>query len=450
MKNIAEIEITDLSHDGRGVGRTLPVKNASARIGNGLNSKSKSGQGKACFVAGALPGEKVSWKKTNSKRSFDEGVLVDLIKPSDKRVHPKCTYYDECGGCQLQHFDSSAQIEWKQDQLKQAVVRADFNPKNWLPALSRDFWNYRRRSRLAVQFEKDGQVVIGYRKKKSKALVKIDRCEVLDESLNHIFPLLISLARLLKKSGITEFELTKADSAIAICAYITKSANDGLQGKLSEKLELFDSQDEIQLWQKRPKERAEPISSKKILYSAITDKTKMSFIPGQFLQVNSSMNQAMVAQSLELAQPSKKTRVLDLFCGAGNFSLAFAEHCEHVFGVEGSSELCHQAATNAQEQGYSNTEFQMADLSKIDQLSFLQPQDIDLVVLDPPRTGALNLIPWILKLNADKILYISCHPATMVRDVSLLKECYEVDSIGVMDMFPHTAHLEAMLLLTRK
>lgn len=449
MKNLSEITITDLSHDGRGVGRLSQNDQRSPSAGSGLSKSAVPKKGKACFIEGGLPGEKILWKKTNSKRSFDEGVLVEIVSPSLQRVEPRCEYYKQCGGCQLQHMDATAQLQWKQEQLKTTMTRAGIIPNKWLPALSTESWNYRRRTRLAVNFNKDGSISIGYRRKQSKSIVAISRCEVLDESLNQVIPLLELLARLLKKNGLTEFELSRADTAISLCFSVTKPVDKSLSDRLISSVKELAIDDSIQLWQRLPKESATPISTEQALEVSLTNRTKMRFVPGQFLQVNGSMNRAMIAQALDLTSPNKNTRMLDLFCGAGNFSLAFAEYCDEVLGVEGSNVLCQQAATNAQESGYSNANFQVVNLDKPEQFKQIKPKDLSLVVLDPPRSGAINLIPWLRDLNAEKILYISCHPATMVRDIELLKNSYQVESIGVMDMFPHTAHLEAMTLLTK-
>lgn len=436
---IQEIQIHDLSHDGRGVGRLFSA-----------NSEKK---GKACFVSGALPDEQVRWKRTKSKSSFDEGVLVELITASSDRVEPQCKYYESCGGCQLQHMAPDAQLSWKEHQLMSAVEKAGLEPKNWLPALSKDVWGYRRRARLAVNYKsagKKGTVKIGFREKGSHQIVEISQCLVLDDRLNKLIPYLGSLAKQLKNHGLTQIELSAADSQLAVCFYVKRAIVDS-------EITCLELKEQAQTWFRLPGQQAQLIQHQVIegsglespLATKLTNKIEMIFTPSQFIQVNGSMNRAMIAQAIELSQPNASTRVLDLFCGAGNFSLAFAEHSMHVHGIEGSSSLCRQADSNAQQQGYTNLDFQVMDLDKSGKFKSIATDNVDLVILDPPRAGAASLVPWLNKSGAEKLLYISCHPATMVRDLQGLSEKYRIDSMGVMNMFPHTAHLEAMALLIK-
>lgn len=433
IKAISEIDIHDLSHDGRGVGRQP--------------TSGKQKQGKTCFVEGALPGEQIKWRCTKSKGSFDEGELVEIIQPSDERVEPRCAYYSNCGGCQLQHLNPLAQLKWKETQLRNMVKRSGLEPESWLPPLSSNAWGYRRRTRLFVAYSKQGKVQIGFKRKASRDLVAIQRCDVLDERLNNLFPLLMEISQELRPYGLNQFELSAAEANLGICLNLKKQ----IDSKLLQ--QWIDQYPQLQFWQRLPKQAAQPVGEATPLIAQLTEKTSMAFTPGQFVQVNGSMNRAMIAQALELTQPGKKDRVLDLFSGAGNFSLAFAEQARYVLGAEGSAELCKQAELNAKALGFSNTEFRVVDLDKPEQFGLLGKagkDSFDLVILDPPRAGAFKLMPWLQKLKAPKMLYISCHPATMVRDIKALMPDYKLDSIGVMDMFPHTAHLEAMALLSMR
>jgi len=424
-----EIDIHDLSHDGRGVGR-MPELSAS--------------QGKACFVSGALPGERVQWKLTKSKRSFNEGNLLEVIKASSDRVEPVCEFYEACGGCQLQHLKPDAQLAWKERQLIKAVDKAGLNSINWLSPLSRGAWNYRRRARLAVSYKARDNVQIGFRSKGSHSLAEINKCVILDKRLNNLIPDLKKLAIELKNNGLTQIELSAADNQLAVCCYVKKPF-------VSHELDSwFELNAKAQIWLRLPGQDACPVSDDpQPLMTMLTDNTQMNFTPSQFVQVNSEMNRAMLSRALALSKPNKDTNVLDLFCGAGNFSLAFAERSKHVQGIEGSAGLCQQANENVESMGYANLHFQVMDLEKPENFREIKAGDIHLVILDPPRVGAANLMPWLNDLGAKKILYVSCHPATMVRDLQALSAKYQVESICAMDMFPHTAHLEAMALLVK-
>jgi len=425
-----EIEIHDLSHDGRGVGR--------------LSGSADGKPGKACFVSGALPGEKVVWKRVRSKRSFDEGDLVEVLDASADRVVPVCSVYATCGGCQLQHLEPVAQLAWKEHLLKRSAEKAGLVPESWLKPLSRESWNYRRRARLAVTYTRSGNAKIGFRSKGSHSIVEVSECVVLDNRLNALLPSLKGLADKLKKNGLTQIELSAGNEQLAICFYVKKPFS------LVELGGLADLDPQAQIWSRLPGQAAEAVSDNaQPLIIQLTDQSKMSFVPSQFVQINNAMNRAMIEQALELTNPDSKTRVLDLYSGAGNFSLAFAEKSEHVLGVEGSAELCRHAGENARGMGYGNLDFQVMDLDKSKNFNGIRADQVNMVVLDPPRVGAAELVPWLNSLEAEKILYVSCHPATMLRDLKGLSEKYRIESMGVMDMFPHTAHLEAMALLIR-
>lgn len=424
-----EIRIHDLSHDGRGVGRLPETEEASS--------------GKTCFVSGALPGESVRWKRSRSKRSFDEGSLLEVIEASPDRIEPACRHYDICGGCELQHLKPEAQLSWKEQQLRKTVAKAGVEPKRWLPALTREVWNYRRRARLAVSYKSKGKVQVGFRSKGTHHVASISSCSVLDKRLNDLMPDLQQLAAALRNHGLTRIELSAADDELAVCCYVKKTFDLHLPdlGSLIEK---------AQIWIRLSGQEARVLSGDPVrLRTRLTDNTEMGLTPSQFVQINGSMNRAMISQALEISRPDKNTRVLDLFCGAGNFSLAFAEVCDHVRGIEGSEALCSQASVNATNAGYVNLDFQVMDLNKPEHFGDIRCTGTNMVILDPPRAGAASLVPFLNDLRAEKILYVSCHPATMVRDLQGLKSQYQNASMGVMDMFPHTSHVEAMALLVK-
>lgn len=437
------IDIHDLSHDGRGIGR----------IADGQGRR-----GKTCFVAGALPGETVSWKSLSSKRSFEEGVLIEVLKPSPDRVAPRCKHIEECGGCELQHLESKAQLRAKEQQLRQAFAREHLNPSGWLAPLSGNSWAYRRRTRLAVSYlGKDS--VLGYRRRGSKELVAIQSCTVLEPRIDALLPPLSALITSLRNCGLSQIELTLGDTdpldtalpSIAICLMVKKDpALAGASGEKALQSWLnFCLEHSAQLWIREGRGQPQPIKDCQPLSTTLTNTLDMQFTPSQFVQSNAEINRKMIAQAMTLLDLRSESRVLDLFCGAGNFSLPIASLVERMLGIEGLPDLIMQADANAQRQGLQSAEFRVADLAKESALSgpsFAQGS-FDRVLLDPPRTGAKNLMPALNRLAAPKIVYVSCHPATLVRDAKILAEGgYHLSKAGVIDMFPQTTHLEAMAL----
>lgn len=423
-------EIVDLIHDGRGVGRP---------------------SGKACFIDGALPGETVEFRRHNQKRNYDEGHLVNVISPSASRSEPRCKYFPRCGGCTLQHLEHGAQIAFKQQQLFDSLQRAGLQPEIVLPALSAPQWGYRRRARLAVQRTKDNQIMVGFRNAGSRRIEPITHCDVLAQPLAAIVAWLPEwLASFPPGIRLFEVELLSADNADAIAIEASRAPSSAELQAMLGAMNFSDAQ----LWWKSDKQTAfsrldggtEP------LISALTDKIQLRIEPGQFVQVNAQINRQMVDQVLSLIRKPDSDRLgvaVDLFCGAGNFSLPLAAHFERVIGIEGLADLVAKAEGNARDNQITNTEFMVSDLNNWSGMRKLKG-DIDLVLLDPPRNGAAGVMPWIAKSKAKQVIYISCHPSTMVRDIKLLTDAgYKMTAAGVMDMFPHTAHVEALALLEK-
>jgi 23S rRNA (uracil1939-C5)-methyltransferase len=433
-------DIVDLIHDGRGVGRP---------------------GGKTCFIQGALPGESVEFRRHNQKRNYDEAHVVEILSASDSRIDPACKHFPRCGGCTLQHLEHDAQIAFKEKQLLDSLQRSGMQPKTILPALSGPQWAYRRRARLAVQRAKDGNVLVGFHNPGSRRIEPITECHVLAEPLADIVVALPEwLTAFPPGIRLFEVELLSADNglAIAIEASRTPSASE-----LEMMLATLDFTPEhyakAQLWWKigsqskfvRLDAGTEPLKL------ALTDNAQLQIEPGQFVQVNAEINRQMIDQVLNLLRKepisqevSKRERLaVDLFCGMGNFSLPLAAHFDRVIGIEGLEDLVRSAEANAKRNNLTNVEFMVSDLSDWAGMRKLK-QKIDLVLLDPPRNGAAGAMPWIVKAKPKQIIYISCHPSTMVRDAKLLTEAgYSLSAAGVMDMFPHTAHVEAIALFEK-
>ena len=428
-------DIVDLIHDGRGVGRP---------------------DGKTCFIQGALPGETVEFRRHNQKRNYDEAHVVEIISASESRVEPQCKHFPRCGGCTLQHLEHGAQIAFKEQQLLDSLQRSGMPPKTLLPALSGPEWAYRRRARLAVQRAKDGNVLLGFHNPGSRRIEPISECHVLAEPLAAI---VVGLPEWLTAfpPGIRlfEVELLSADNglAIAIEASRVPSATELAQMLATLSACIADAAS-AQLWWKASNQStfSRLDAGSEALEIALIDDVKLQVQPGQFVQVNGEINRQMIDQVLSLLRTKKSDRkslAVDLFCGTGNFSLPLAAHFDRVVGIEGLEGLVRSATENAQRNNLSNVEFMVSDLSDWAGMRKLK-EKIDLVLLDPPRNGAAGVMPWIVKAKPKQVIYISCHPSTMVRDAKLLTEAgYSLSAAGVMDMFPHTAHVEAIALFEK-
>lgn len=426
-------EINDLLHDGRGVGRI---------------------NGKAFFVEGALPGEDVEFRVTNEKRNFAEARLTKVLSASQYRTEPECRYFSKCGGCSLQHLQHSEQIEFKKQQILNSAQRVGLEPENTLDSLVGPQWNYRRRARLAVQRARDGQFLVGFHNPGSNRIEPIASCMVLDKSLD---ALLMALPSILNALGadikIFEIELVAADNALAVAVEASRSLFDG---ELTSVLKGLNAVAEMttQLWWKATKNGrfSRVDDGEDGLYFGVKGDIKISFEPGQFIQVNDSINRGMIEQMLTLVSSENRGVAIDLFCGSGNLSLPLAKQFNQVIGVEGLASLVVAANGNARGNAIDNTQFVVADLNDASSLKKVSKiaSSIDLIVLDPPRNGAAAIMPWVAKSGAKQIVYISCHSSTMVRDADfLIRAGYKLKNLGVMDMFPHTAHVESMALFEK-
>ena len=431
-KQTLHCDIIDLSYDGRGIGRI---------------------NGKTCFIEGALPTEQVEFRLINQKRNYDEGRATQILSKSEHRVEPACKHFSRCGGCSLQHLDHHQQLEFKQQQLLSDLQRGGLTAKLILPALSAPQWGYRRRARLAVQRAKDGKFLIGFRNAGSQRVEPITQCPVLTAPLPDVVAALPEWLALLPLAiKVFEVELVSADGSFAIAVEASRLPADSVMTKLVEGLQAM-GLGSAQLWWKSGKQaqftRCDGGGDR--LSFAVSDAITVNFEPGQFIQVNGEVNRLMVEQMLSLL-PTKGGRAIDLYCGTGNLSLPLAQRFEQVIGIEGLPTLVKAAVENARINNLTNVDFHVADLTSADALTMAcgPKGPIDFLLLDPPRNGATGVMPWIAKSGAKQILYISCHPATMIRDAEILtKVGYQLSAVGVMGMFPHTTHIEVMALFEK-
>lgn len=405
--------------------------------------------GKTAFIAGALPGEKVRFRRVRRHRRHDEGELLEVIEASAGRVTPKCAHFGKCGGCALQHLAPQAQIEAKDSELRESFERlARVRPEEWLEPLRGPVWNYRRRARLGAKFvTKKGRVVVGFRERLAPYVAEVQRCEVLAAPVGEMVG---SLAALLNGLSIRErlpqIEVAVADNATALVLRTLEPPT----GEDLRRLREFGHEHAVRFYlqpggldsvRALDEEHLEPL-----VYRLPRFGLELQFAPTDFVQINGAINEALVSRAVQLLELTSDSIVLDLFCGLGNFTLAMAKVALRVTGVEGDQGLVERARLNASRNGVENAEFHVADLTKAIPPS---SQAFSHVLIDPPRAGAREILPAIAALAPQSLLYISCHPGSLARDVGILAQDYgfAVRAAGVLDMFPHTGHVESMALL---
>ncbi|WP_201769602.1 23S rRNA (uracil(1939)-C(5))-methyltransferase RlmD [Luteimonas huabeiensis] len=422
------LDILDLSHDGRGVARRE--------------------NGKTVFVAGALPGERVLAKQTARSRSFDEAVVVEVERASPDRVQPRCPHFGVCGGCALQHLEESKQILAKQRVLLENFERiGHVAPEAVLPPLTDAQWGYRRKGRFSVRrVEKKGKTLVGFREQDPRFVADLSICHT---AIPEIGERVEALSRLVDamdaRREIPQIEFIAGDQTVALVFrhLAPLSAAD------RERLEAFAREhgfavflqpggvDSVHaLWPADP-----PLSFRLPQWDV-----ELGFRPLDFIQVNRGLNEKMIARALELLDAQPGERVLDLFCGLGNFTLPLARGAAHVVGVEGDAGLVARARENARRNGLGNVEFHAADLAQPLAGQPWARQGFDRLLLDPPRSGADGVLRQLPLDGLKRIVYVSCHPGSLARDAGYLvrERGWALRAAGVMDMFPHTAHVESI------
>jgi 23S rRNA (uracil1939-C5)-methyltransferase len=425
-------DITSLSHDGRGI----------ARIDN-----------KATFIHGTLPGESVLFRYTQRKRSHDEGQVTQVLKAAAERVEPGCEHYAICGGCSLQHLSSNAQITYKQalllDNLKQL---GKVEPQQVLaPLRNQNPWGYRRKARLGVKHvEKKGKVLVGFRERGSSFLADLSHCPVLHPQVGEKLPEFSALVGQLSiRDRVPQIEVAMDDTQCVLIFRVLDQPNATDRVLLEKFAQQHDYH--IYLQPAGPDSVAPLNEGVQLCYGLPQQNVQLKFQPGDFTQVNSEINRQMVERALDLLALDKQDQVLDLFCGVGNFTLPLARHVKHVVGVEGDNALVQRARDNAAYNQLDNATFYTANLYEaLEPAAWLQAS-FNQALLDPPRSGAQQILPILPKLGVERIVYVSCYPGTLARDAGELvhQHGYQLISAGVMDMFPHTAHVESIALFSR-
>lgn len=425
-------DIVDLSHDGKGV----------ARI-----------DGKTVFVADALPGERVRLRRIQRHRSYDEAVCEEVLDPSADRVQPECAHFGTCGGCALQHLSSAAQLAFKQSQLMENLTRiGGVSPEHVLPPLTGPVWGYRRRARLGIKdVSRKGRVLVGFRERSAPYIADLRQCPVLAPPVDQ---LLQSLADLVQSLSIPN-RIPQAEVAVGEGACVLVLRNlDPLTPADQQRLVDYEQTHGVRIYlQPGGPGTVVPVagSAAQLHYTLPQFDITLQFEPTDFVQVNGELNGSMVARAVELLECGPGDQVLDLFCGLGNFSLPIARGTAAVTAVEGDAGLVERARANAVRNGLHNVSFHVADLfGDVSQLPWAS-RPYDRILLDPPRAGAREVLPLVAGSGARRVLYISCHPGSLARDAGLLvgQHGFRLTAAGVMDMFPHTAHVEAMAVFER-
>ncbi|MFB0585396.1 23S rRNA (uracil(1939)-C(5))-methyltransferase RlmD [bacterium 19CA06SA08-2] len=405
-------------------------------------------QGKAIFIEGALPGEQVKARILDDKKQYAHAALQQVVTPAANRIAPFCNHYRECGGCNAQHLGEADQQAAKEAGLVSLFERlGQIKAPVLEPVLTGESRAYRRVCRLAIKFDKNGRCTrVGFRRRQSNDLVEIEGCPVLAEPLSAlIVPLRECLNRLKSQRELGHAELIQAEQGIMMLLRHTGRPNEADRALLV----AFSQAQGIDLYLQAADERIEPLHQA-FQPSYSLDGLSLAFAPGDFIQVNGPINQSMVAQALAWLGASKDDKVLDLFCGIGNFTLPLARQAREVVGVEGDLAMVARAEENARRNGIDNARFYKADLSgDIVGMSWAR-EGFDLVLLDPARPGALEVIGHVVKLSPKRVVYVSCNPVTLARDSQVLvKGGYRLVRLGMLDMFPHTGHLESMALFER-
>ena len=426
--------ITGVTHDGRGIADV---------------------SGKKVFVAGALEGEEVRFIRRKSKRNFDEAELLEIIEASENRIEARCEAFGRCGGCSLQHISEDEQRAIKFQTLQDNLERiGGVVPDKWLDPIIAPAWHYRRRGRLAVKdVPAKGRVLVGFRERHAPYITDMHRCEVLAKPVDGLIdPLSELIAGLSIRARLPQIEVAVAENAVALVFRVLDAPTDDDKELLREfgianDLRMYlqpRGLDSIELLD--PDEQIEPL-----FYTLQAFDIRIEFDPVGFVQVNSDINEQMVAQAIDLLQVGPDDRVLDLYCGIGNFSLPLARRSKEVLGVEGDAMLVSSARHNAALNDLENASFRTADLSKIDGSESWIQEDWDRVLVDPARSGAAEVVQHMHAIGAQRIVYVSCHPGTLARDAGTLVNDlgFRLESAGIIDMFPHTAHVESIAVFSR-
>ena len=424
------VSVVALSHDGRGIAKLA---------------------GKTLFIEDALPGEEVSFRIHKRHRDYDEARVLEVITPSPARVVPRCTHFGVCGGCSLQHLEPAAQLAAKQQTLLDNLKRiGGVEPAEILPPLTGPAWGYRRRARFSVH--RDGtRVAVGFKERSRPRVAELDHCDVMDPKLGGLIaPLAELLSTLSIAARIPQLEAAMGEGDVVLVLKTLSMPSEGDRAALT----AFEDRHGIRFYLQagRP-ESSTPLRGPAVdLHYLLPDSNVgIHFEAMDFIQVNGEVNRKLVQLALRELDLQPGDQALDLFCGLGNFTLPMARTAASVTGVEGEQELVGRARRNAELNGLANAEFAQADLFAERQSGAWAGRRYARILLDPPRAGAREIIARFPAFHARKLVYVSCHPATLARDAKILLEeqGWRLSRAGVLDMFPHTSHVESIAVFDK-
>jgi 23S rRNA (uracil1939-C5)-methyltransferase len=431
--DLPQVMIDSLNYDGRGVARM---------------------DGKTVFIDGALPGEIVEFQFVKRHKNYDSGGLAYILKTSPDRTTPPCPHFGVCGGCDLQHLKPDAQIRAKQQILSEHLAHiGKVQPDTWLSPLTGPAFGYRRRARLGVRLvPKKGGVVVGFRARRRSYLADLTTCPVLGNKISDLLPALRDLISSLScPNRIPQLEFASGD---AHAAFVFRHLVP-LDEQDKARLKAFGHGHGIQIYlQDNGLDSATalwPSSPDDLAYRLDEFDVEIRFRPTDFVQINAPVNRQMVSQAIKLLDLNGDQAVLDLFCGVGNFTLPVAKRARRSLGVEADPGLIQRARSNAILNGITNANFIAADLYRADGSAPWLDFHADRLLLDPPRSGAMAAIKRLNPPYPSRIVYVSCHPATLARDSEYLVHVlgYRLAAAGIVDMFPQTSHMESMALFVR-
>jgi len=429
-----QLDIESLDYEGRGVARH---------------------EGKVVFVEGALPGERVTASIYKKTPAFEQGFAQTIIHDSPSRTKPNCEYFGLCGGCALQHIEPRTQVAAKQRVLEDHLKHiGQVSPERILPAIYGPTWGYRHRARFTVRHvAKKGGVLVGFHEKRSRYVADMHSCRVLPQRISDLIgPLRELIVQLSIAQRLPQIEIALTEIADVFVFRIL----DALTAQDEVLMKTFADQHRLVVYLQPDGPDStyllHPVDATALYYALPEFDVQIHFRPTDFTQVNHAINTVLVRRALRLLDPQPGERIADLFCGLGNFTLPIARSGASVLGIEGSAGLISRATDNAMlNRLSSNVQFMTMDLFKIDAIQWAALGDFDKLLIDPPRDGALELIRLIGSNGPRRIVYVSCNPATLARDADLLVNThgYRLLSAGVVNMFPHTAHVESIACFER-
>lgn len=440
LKNPAPetVRIDGVSHDGRGIAAV---------------------DGKKVFVPDVLKGEEVRILRRRRRRNYDEAELLEVLRPASGRSTPRCAVFGTCGGCWLQHVSPEEQRRIKQTALRDSLERiGGVAPVRWLEPVADDTpegsWNYRRRARLAVKYVPGkSRVLVGFRERAKPFVTDMDRCEVLAAPVDGLIePLSALIGALSIRSRLPQIEVAVAENGTELLMRVLDPPTAGDRVRLLQFGAEHGVRIALQTGGPEAVERLVPgVQEPPLEYQLPDFDLRLRFEARDFIQVNREVNRRMVSAVVGLLEVAAGTEVLDLFCGIGNFSLALARRGARVLGVEGEARQVGRARDNARLNGIDSCEFVAADLAALSGQESWLTRRRDRLLLDPPRSGAAEVLPYVEAMGAGRIAYVSCHPGTLARDAGwLVREAgYSLEAAGILDMFPHTAHVESIAVFEK-